>query len=215
MTLLEVDPGADVAATYHSPGQYIEVRAQGETGYFVLASEPSAPLWHLVMRAGGGASEVLLGMSPGDPLEVTEAIGSGFPMELARGLPLIIALSGTGVAAARPLVTRRVIEADAARTEVFLGARTRNEVALERDLNAWARAGVRVVVCLSQDDAEADGTLYVRGYVQDVLQARAASVPREPSGALIFAVGVRSMFDSLRVLAPRLGIRSEDVITNH
>jgi NAD(P)H-flavin reductase len=215
MTLLEVDPGPAVAATYRSPGQYVEVCVQGETGYFVLAGAPTAALWQLVMRAGGGASDVLLRMVPGEPLEVTDAIGPGFPMEAARGRPLVIALSGTGVAAGRPLVARRIAEADAAGTEIFLGARRRSEVALEHDLDAWQRAGVRVVVCLSQDDAFAEGTRYVRGYVQDVLRDRAAQPGHARSGALIFAVGVRSMVDALRALAPSLGIRPEDVITNH
>jgi len=215
MTLFEVDPGLDVAATYESPGQYIEVRVQGETGYFVLASEPSAPAWHLVMRAGGGASDVLLRMSPGDSLDVTGAIGPGFPMASARGRQLVVALSGTGVAAGPPLVGRRIADGDPPRTRVYLGARTRNEVAMERVLDAWVRAGVRVVVCLSQDDALAEGTRYVRGYVQDVLRAHAASRDPSFSGALVFAVGMLSMVEAVRGLAPELGIRPEDVLTNH
>jgi hypothetical protein len=51
--------------------------------------------------------------------------------------------------------------------------------------------------------------------VQDVLRDRAAQPGHARSGALIFAVGVRSMVDALRALAPSLGIRPEDVITNH
>jgi NAD(P)H-flavin reductase len=216
MALLEIDVAPDVAATYGSPGQYTEVRAGGETGYFVLASEPFESRWHLVMRAGGGASEVLLQMPVGDRLEVTGAIGPGFPMTAARGRPVIVVLSGTGVAAGRPLLGRRVADGDAARTEVLLGARTRSEVAMEGDLDRWDRAGVRVVVCLSQDDAVAEGTRYVRGYVQDVLRARTTGTARPPSGApLIFAVGMPSMVEALRKLAPALGIKSEDVLTNH
>jgi len=215
MTLLAVHAGLEVAATYGSPGQYTEVRAQGQNGYFVLASEPRAPEWHLVMRAGGGASDVLLRMAPGDDLEVTDAIGPGFPMAAARGRSLVVALSGTGVAAGRPLVGRRVAEGDATRTEVLLGARTRSEVAMDRDLAEWDRAGVRIVVCLSQDDAVAEGARYVRGYVQDVLRARSTRTARALSGALVFAVGMPSMVDALRDLAPELGIRPEEVFTNY
>jgi NAD(P)H-flavin reductase len=216
MALLEIDVPGEVAGTYVSAGQYTEVRAGGETGYFVLASEPFAHRWHLVMRAGGGASEVLLRMPVGAELEVTAAIGPGFPMTAARGRRVIVALSGTGVAAGRPLVGRRVADGDAARTEVLLGARARSEVAMESDLDRWERAGVRVVVCLSQDDAVAEGTRYVRGYVQDVLRSRATGSAHLPSEApLIFAVGMPSMVEALRKLAPVLGIQSEDVLTNH
>jgi NAD(P)H-flavin reductase len=214
MTLVEVDPGRDVAETYLSPGQYAEVRVGGETGYFVLASDPQAPAWHLVMRSGG-AADVLLRMSPGDELEISDTIGPGFPMAIAGGRPLIVALSGTGVAAGRPLVGRRIAEGDAARTDVLLGARTRGEVAMERDIDAWVRAGVRVVVCLSQEDAVAEGTRYVRGYVQDVLKERAGRAAHALAGAFIFAVGMPSMVDALRGLAPDLGLRPEDVLTNH
>ncbi|MGO9833735.1 MAG: hypothetical protein ACLP1X_05920 [Polyangiaceae bacterium] len=214
MTLIEVDPGRDVAATYGSPGQYTEVRVNGETGYFVLASAPQAPAWHLVMRSGG-AADVLLRMVPGDELEISEAIGPGFPMTIARGRPLVVALSGTGVAAGRPLVARRIADGDATRTEVLLGARTRSEVAMELDLDAWVSAGVRVVVCLSQDDALVEGTRYIRGYVQDALRERAVATANALAGALIFAVGIPSMVDALRGLAPELGVRPEDVLTNH
>src|ERR1700687_2455492 len=75
LTRITVDPGGHVAATYTSPGQYTEVRVSGESGYFVLASEPGAAVWHLIMRRGGGASDVLLAIAPGAAVEITDAIG--------------------------------------------------------------------------------------------------------------------------------------------
>jgi NAD(P)H-flavin reductase len=243
LSLLTLELRPDVASTYAAPGQYVEVRAGGETGYFVLANEPGAPAWELIMRAGGGASDLLLAMAPGTPVEVTRAIGDGFPMGPARGNPLLIALSGTGVAAARPLVRRRIADGDAALTRLLVGIRTRVELPLERDLGGWAAAGVGVLVCLSQYDAaaDADGAAdaaadadavatagaaagpdgkgrsddgrFARGYVQDVLRVRPESRP--PAGARIFAVGVASMVDALRELAPAMGIAPEHVHTNH
>jgi CDP-4-dehydro-6-deoxyglucose reductase len=208
---LELEPG--VAATYVAPGQYVEVRAGGETGYFVLANEPGAPVWEMILRAGGGASDVLLAMATGGPVEVTRAIGAGFPMPQARGRHVLVALSGTGVAAARPLVRRRIADGDAARTRLLVGVRTRAELPLERDLEAWAAAGVRVLICLSQAEDGLDDPPFVRGYVQDVLRLRPESRP--PAGAHIFAVGVASMVDALRELAPGMGIPRDHVHTNH
>jgi NAD(P)H-flavin reductase len=231
LSLLTLELEPDVASTYAAPGQYVEVRAGGETGYFVLANEPGAPAWELIMRAGGGASDLLLAMVPGTPVEVTRAIGDGFPMDKARGRALLIALSGTGVAAARPLLRRRIADGDAALTRLLVGIRTRGELPLERDLSGWAAAGVGVLVCLSQADADADAVdpagaaagadgrddsddaRFVRGYVQDVLRVRPESRP--PAGAHIFAVGVASMVDALRELAPAMGIAREHVHTNH
>jgi NAD(P)H-flavin reductase len=224
LTLFVVDPGA-VSATYSSPGQYVEVRAEGETGFFALAGEPGEATWQLIMKSGGGVSDVLLAQTIGFEVEVTGAIGVGFPMDRARGRTLLIALGGTGVAASRPLVRRRVADGDGARTEVLIGVRTRSEVPMQSDLDAWGRAGVRVVVCLSQDDGSADGLRHVQGRVQDVLVSRATRSPataqiphaqqKALEGAFVFAVGPTSMVDALREVAPTLGIRREDILTNH
>jgi NAD(P)H-flavin reductase len=215
LSQLRIDPGPRVAATYESPGQYVEVRAEGETGYFVLASEPGDSAWDLVMKSGGGASDVLLRMTAGGALEVTGPIGAGFPMAEVRGRPLVVVLGGVGVAAGRPLVRRRLRDGDAARTWVFVATRRRDESALEDDLEAWARAGVAVTVCLSQGTDADEGGRFVLGRVPDVLRAFAASHPGAITSAVVFSVGTASMAETLREVAPSLGIRAEDVLTNH
>lgn len=211
MTRIVLDPGADVAATYRSPGQYVEVHTRGETGYFVLAGLPGAPRWDLVMRPGGGASDVLLGPAPDPVVAVTDAIGEGFPMGDLLGRPLLVALSGTGVAAGPPLVARRVSDGDASRTQVFVGVRRTVELPLAPHLDAWRAAGVTVVVCVSQDEAGAAGAAVFRGYVQDAVRASVVSGSVEA----IFAVGVASMVGALREVAPALGIGAARVLTNH
>lgn len=211
MTRVTLDPGQDVAATYRAPGQYVEVRTRGETGYFVLASPPGVRPWELVMRPGGGASDVLLGPAPEAELEVTAAIGEGFPMGEVCGRPLLVALSGTGIAAGRPLVGRRIADGDAPSTQVFLGVRNAAEVPLVADLEEWRAAGVPVFVCVSQGEAEPAGQLAFRGYVQDAVR----SLVTPGSFETIFAVGVASMVDALRALAPALGVAPGRVLTNH
>jgi NAD(P)H-flavin reductase len=209
MTAVRIEPSEEIARSYTTPGQFVEVRVDGETGYFVLAGAPGAHPWELVMRPGGGASDVLLPAPIGRAVEVTAAIGDGFPMAAARGRELVVALSGTGIAAGRPIVGRRVADGDAARTQVFVGTRTRAELALAADIGRWREAGVRVVVCLSQP-GEVEGEGFARGYVQDVIRDRATR------GAwAIFTVGVSSMADALRALAPELGLSPDRVLTNH
>jgi len=212
---LRIDPGRVVAGTYASPGQYVEVRVGGETGYFVLANEPGGAMWDLVMKSGGGASDVLLRMSAGGALEVTGAIGAGFPMTRLAGHPLVVVLGGTGLAAARPILQRRVREGDASRTAVFIALRKREESAFEADLDAWGSAGVTVVVCLSQGDAGDAGGRVVLGRIPDVLHAFAASHPGAFASAVVFSVGTASLVETLREAAPSLGVRPEDVLTNH
>jgi len=214
LTLVALDAPEAATAAYTSPGQYVEVRAgdAGETGYFVLASEPGARPWELIMRSGGGASDVLLVARVGTRVEVSSAIGAGFPMERARRAPLVVAVGGTGIAAARPLVRRRIRDGDARATTLLVGARSRSELALAEDLRGWSDAGVRVLVCLWQpeDDEPADG--FFRGYVQDALRTldlRGAAPP------LVFAVGPAAMVGALRAAAPLVGVAPEHVLTNH
>jgi NAD(P)H-flavin reductase len=218
LTLVTLEPSPAVVPSYVSPGQYIEVRADEATGYFVLAGAPGGRPWELIMRAGGGVSDVLLAAPLGKAVEVTAAIGDGFPMDAVAGRPLVLALSGTGIAAARPLVRHRLAGGDAVRTLVFLGVRTQSELPLAGDRQAWDEAGVSVVLCLSQPAGreEAAGGRFVRGYVQDVLRARAeARSLGSFAGAPVFAVGVASMVEALRALAPTLGIPGDRVHTNH
>jgi NAD(P)H-flavin reductase len=232
MTLVRVEPPEHLARSYGMPGQFVEVLIDGESGYFVLAGAPGAHPWELVMRPGGGASDVLLAAPVGRALEITAALGEGFPMDAARGRELVIALSGTGIAAGRPLVRRRLADGDAARTQVYVGTRTEAELALVADIDAWRDSGVNVVVCLSQYQGQGQGqgqgtgtgtgmgageagrdARFAYGYVQEVIRERVT--PGAWAHAHVFAVGVASMVQALRALAPELGLSPERVLTNH
>ncbi len=224
--LVRVEP--HLAATHRTAGQYVEMRIAGETGFFVLASEPGDAPWTLIMRPGGGASDVVLAAPQGSPLELTGALGAGFPVDAVAGRPLVLALNGTGVAAAPPLVARRLRDGDARSTALFLGIRSREELPLEAELLGWQAQGVRIVVCLSQatpgvssappvadrvPPGGAGSLEYSNGYVQDVLGAHL--VAESLSGGRIFAVGSTAMLEALTERAPSLGLRPEDVVTNY
>ncbi len=210
-----LEPAPESVSSYATPGQYVEMRIAGETGFFVLSSVPGASPWQLVMRAGGGASDVVLAIPEGSRLDLTSALGEGFPVAEARGGPLLLALAGTGIAAGPPIVRGRVAEGDASRTRVFVGVRDRADVALEPELRAWCAAGVEVYACLSQGpvDREARGLRFARGHVQDVVREEVAA--GAASGGFVFAVGGAAMVDALRALAPVLGVEPSRVVTNY
>lgn len=214
-----VEPAPELLSTYATPGQYVEMRAGDGTGFFVLSSDPGASSWQLVMRSGGGASDVVLTLPPGAPIGLTGALGHGFPMQEARGRPLLLAVNGTGVAAGPPVVHRRVLERDAARTRVFVGVRVRSELPLESELRAWVAAGIDLTVCLSQDEPgaqgagpELSGLRFARGYVQDVVREEARGWA---AGGHVFAVGASPMIDALRALSPSLGVAPDRVLSNY
>ncbi len=183
LTRIVLVPSAEVAASHDTPGQYVEVRAEGQTGYFVLSNDPGASPWELVMRDGGGASDVLLLMALPRGVEVTSAIGAGFPMRDVRGRELLLALGGTGIAAGPPVVRRRIHEGDALRTRVWVGARG-DALPLAEEIDAWRAAGVEVSVA--------------SGFLDDAMRSTIAAAPEAP----IFAVGADAMVAALRTLAP-------------
>jgi NAD(P)H-flavin reductase len=174
---------AEVAASHDTPGQYVEVRAKGETGYFVLSSDPGSSPWELVMRDGGGASDVLLVMPLPGAIEVTAAIGTGFPMRDVSGRELLVALGGTGIAAGPPLMRRRIGDGDARLTRVWVGARG-DALPMAGEIEAWRAAGVQVMVA--------------SGFIDEAMRAHIVAAPEAP----IFAVGAEAMVAALRTLAP-------------
>jgi NAD(P)H-flavin reductase len=219
MTRVVVEPAPELLSTYVSPGQYLEMRVAGETGYFVIASDPGQQPWELVMRAGGGASDVVLVLPAGAPIEVTGALGPGFPMEEARAEALVIVLQGTGIAAGPPLVRSRIRDGQAGRTFVFAGVRGEPDLPLYDEMLSWMSSGVDVTVCLSLSESAPITPLRIeRGYAQDVLIARVTTgtLPlRAGDRSLVFAVGAASVAQALRAAAPALGIRPDQVRTNH
>jgi NAD(P)H-flavin reductase len=158
---------------------------------------------------------VVLAMPAGSAIELTEAIGDGFPMEAVRRRPLIVALVGTGVAAGPPVVRRRIREGDAGLTRVVVGVRTRSELPMEDELAEWSRAGIDITVAFSQIEPGemASDDRFVRGRAQDALRAR--FTPRAPDDAAVFVVGASSMIDAVREVVVELGVPPHRVHTNH
>jgi NAD(P)H-flavin reductase len=231
LTRVIIEPHPEVAHTYTRPGQYVEMHIGGEEGFFVVSSDPGVLPWELVMRSGGGASDVVLASEVGSPLELSGALGNGFALDAARGEALAVVVGGTGVAAGPPVVRRRILHGDARRTAAFVGVRHVSELPLEPELRSWARAGVQVVVCTAQPEEDAlpaanpgrgerpegpedAGVLaFVRGYVQDVLPGHLPA--GWLAGGRIFAVGSAPMVDALRAVAPSVGLDRSRVETNY
>jgi NAD(P)H-flavin reductase len=218
----------EMRASYAQPGQYAEVTLGEDNGFFVIASEVGASTWQFLMRGGGGAADTLLSMEVGGDVTMTSALGEGFPCESARDRALVVAVTGTGIAAARPIVAMRLADGlarallampprDPAPTEILLGVRYSEDVPLADELERWRALGVRVTVCLSRADPTAAQTHaggYARGYVQDVLRSRLSPLDaHEPRPSwVVFAVGAAGMVEGVRGVARELGA---EVRTNY
>lgn len=208
--VLEVDRAT--AASHARHAQYVELRdPDGTKGVFALASSPGATAFELVVKAAGAMAERLLGAALGARLEISEARGRGFPLEDQRGKPLVLAGTGSGVAALLSALAARADggrAGDARRTFVLYGVRERRDVALEPELARARDGGVEIAICLSREHADEPG--FFRGYVQEVARAHRW----ELAEGKIFAAGSAAMLEGMREAAPSLGLRASDVVTN-
>lgn len=203
LTLIGLDVDAALARAYGAPGQYIELRTERGNGYFVLAGALGRSPFELLVRNAGDAADVLVTAPLGTDLEITPPLGDGFPADRGTGRQLVIAVVGSALAVARPLVGRRLDEKVAERTHVYIGARSAVDVPLAEEVEAWSEAGVEVVLCLSRAELEHDRArlAFARrdsGYVQDVV-ARDCEGGRL-AGALVFAAGPAAMLTAMRGL---------------
>jgi NAD(P)H-flavin reductase len=213
LTLVALDVGADAARSYTAPGQYVEVKVEKGNGYFVLAGDVAAARWELLVRNAGDAADALTSAPLGSAIEVSAALGLGFPIDGALGRPLGVAVVGTALAVARPILRRRIAEGDARRTYVFLGVRSAADVPLAAEVDAWSSQGAHVTLCLSRPAAPEDDRALARavrrqGYVQRavVLAIEAGELPER---ALVVAAGPEEMLADMRALSS-----SVEVVTN-
>ena len=147
---LAVDPVK--AATHARHGQYVEVRHQGQSstsdgapvrGYFAIASAPGESTWDLLVRDNGSMSERLLALPLGSRVTTSDASGRGFPVESVRQRPLVLAVTGSGIAAVLSTLGARIDDGDAHHTYLLYGVRERSEIALVSELEAMRSAGDR------------------------------------------------------------------------
>ncbi|MGZ6067967.1 MAG: ferredoxin--NADP reductase [Polyangiales bacterium] len=200
--------GEETAATHARHGQYVEVTEGDEHGYFVIASAPGERTWDLLVRDGGTMGDRLRAAPLGTTFDVSSAQGKGFPVESAKGHPLVLAATGSGIAAVLSVIGVRIEEGDAKRTFLLYGVRQRTDVALSAELEAMRAEGVDVAICLSREHASEPG--FFRGYVQDIAKERSWHL----QNGLIFAAGNDAMIEGMREAAPLLGLPPHSVKVN-
>jgi len=215
LTLVALDVDEATARTYTTAGQYVEIRAEKGNGYFVLAGDEGARRFELLVRNAGDAADALVNGAIGTSFAISTALGEGFPIHAARARPLVVAVVGSALAAARPVLRRRLDDGDAAITQLYIGVRAAAELPLAAEVEQWAERGIRVVLCLSRGELHHDeGTVpraeRVTGYVQLAIE-RAIAAGKVPHGALVVAAGPEAMLAALRGLG---GAGAVEVVTN-
>jgi len=183
----------DRRASYVHAGQYVEVVIDGARGFFALAGPIGAPAWELLVRASGGASEALLATPPGESVDVSLALGRGFPDDALAAERLVVAVGGSAIAIAPPIVARRAPGS----THLYVGVRTPADTPLLDELRAWRAAGFAVTLCASRDVDGDVGLPVARAYVQDVIARDRATIG---APATVLVAGPDGLVAAVRAL---------------
>lgn len=215
LLLVALDVDAELARAYTTPGQYVEVTTAAGKGFFVLGGEVGAPRWELLVRNAGDAADALHSLPLGSPVAISVPLGPGFPVAQATARPLVVAVVGSALAVARPVMELRIAERSTSTTFLFLGLRAPTDLPIADEVTRWSAAGVQVVLCLSRGELGHHVEVLPRarrsaGYVQSALE-RAVETGEVPRGALLVAAGPTTMLADLRSLAASGAL---EVVTN-
>jgi CDP-4-dehydro-6-deoxyglucose reductase, E3 len=209
--VLEIDAGfVDPAALTWRAGQFISIRC-GEPGgdrdarrSYSIASSPTRHdgLELLVkLLPGGAGSEFFKNLGPGSPIPFTGPMGF-FTCELAHPADAVFAATGTGIAAALPMIVETLARpAEAGQVLLYWGMRDETELYWTDRLEALAAAHprFRYEICLSRGSPEWAGT---RGRINAHV---IAALPRLTK-PIFYLVGNGDMVRDLKALLIAAGV---------
>lgn len=209
LILVALDVAPELAHAYETPGQYVEVKTEGGNGYFVLANDVGTTPWQLLVKNAGGAADSLATLPLGTAVPVKGPLGTGFSVERMRSRHVAVAVVGSAISVARPVVRQRIRDGAARITHLFLGLRSPADLPIAQEIEEWSRQGVAVVLCLSRSElhhvpAVLPKARRVAGYVQRAL-AHAVKAGEVPHGTLVIAAGPDAMLADMRTLAEGTG----------
>lgn len=208
---LEVEPGADLAAPYTTPGQYVQIQGpEGKPGFFAIASGPGRGRFEFLIKRGSGIAEALAAKKPGDRIAISAPAGKGFPIKEAQGNDLYLIGAGSGLAPLRAAMHYVLNNRDAFRNVVlYYGARTPKSFAYGAELDDWLVQGIEITRVCSRP--EAGSWPGVKGRVQQALRERKPSLA---ANTCVFACGMKEMVQDLKALLPELGLPAGRVFLN-
>lgn len=197
---------APLLQAFHAPGQYQSLRVgEGFEAVFALASAPGTAPLELLVRAKGGVAEALLALPVGAALSVGPPQGPGFPLERARGRPLLLVGTGAGLGPLRSVLAKVLAEpGHSGPVTLVWGVRDESEAALGGEVARWEAAGVTVHVTVSAPSGA------WRGRTGRVLRHLPAVAP----GTLVFVCGQAELLGDVRAALAPLGVPPGDVHAN-
>ncbi|PUZ75587.1 hypothetical protein GQ55_1G191600 [Panicum hallii var. hallii] len=140
---VDLSDAADIAESYTSPGQYLQIRVPSGAGeeikpaFMAVASPPGtgARFEFLVKSVPGTTAERLCGLRDGDVVELGAVMGKGFPLDRITppdaAQTVLIFAAGTGISTIRSLVEFGFGANERADVRLYYGARSLKTMAYQ------------------------------------------------------------------------------------
>jgi NAD(P)H-flavin reductase len=136
----------------HAPGQFtmLSIPAVGEIPVSISGTDGLA--LEQTIRSVGAVSRALVDLRPGGRLGVRGPYGKGWPLDEARGHPVVVVAGGVGLAPMRSAL-RHMLDRplDYPDVRLFYGARTPDDILFLREMLGWlCRPGFRFEVTVDR-----------------------------------------------------------------
>jgi len=206
-----IEPPAETAAGYTTPGQYVQLREVG--------AEKASPMAVASAPGAAGSFEFLIKEQPpsdwsagtgwltnaaaGLELEMSQVMGGGFK-SVGDAPSVILFAVGSGISPIRSVIESGVLKGKD--VTLYYGAQTAAQMAYQDKFGEWAALGVECVPVLSKPDASWGGAT---GYVQDVARAKGVA-----ADCAMLICGMKGMAEGVKALAADSGIAEDKVIAN-
>src|SRR5688500_3953877 len=199
-----------ISALYEKAGQYASLSVPDlPASYFAFASAPNAdgPL-EVLIRLGSRTAGTLAGLPRGAEVHMTGPFGEDFPLDAHEGRDLVLIAAGSGIAPIRAALQMLITSRQRyGKISVYYGQRGIRDFAYQNEHASWRAAGIRLVPCLSGQDATWVGEI---GRVQEVLERN----PPPLDGAVAYVCGMDEMVRDVMRSLGSLGLDEESIFVN-
>lgn len=203
---LSLQVPAEVSESFHTPGQYHRVRLESVDNLFAMASRPRSERFEYLVRRHAGLAATFASLPVGSAVHVTRAFGPGFPLELARGRPLLMIATGTGFAPIRSVLEDLTAHgAGYGSAQVLLGVRSEVELPEAEEKRRWAAAGLQVFCTVSRPSPSFRGLV---GHVQQHLDTL------DVTDAAVFLCGQSGMVADVTAALLQRGVPAGRIALN-
>lgn len=194
------------------PGQ-VAVLSVPEVGeaYMAIASSPDARhRLEFLVKNEGALGTKLFDLGHQSDVSLVGLAGHGFPVDHYWGRDLLFVAAGTAIAPVRAAVSHAAARRSSfGRVVLVHGVRYPGDFAVDDELDAWRRADVDVVLCVTQPGE--NGWSGSTGRVQCLLD----SVVQNVSSPVAFVCGSDEMMSQTTEALVALGVDRSQVIRNY